>query len=191
MESNRNSPGGRIATLRKNAGLKQRELAEKISVSRELVNLWENDLRQIKGEDIVRLADALGTTCDYLLRGVSTENLDIHTAIGLTDDGIRAIQEIPPDLKTAFCETVKSEKFQALLKAISDSARYATRRGDPIITHLRELLQGMENPLPAYDMDIVFRYQASEAAGKLFDEVSTLLYNEREGHLYGQHQKRD
>lgn len=94
MESNKNTIGGRIAALRKAAGLKQRELAEKIHVSRELVNMWENDSRQIKGDDIATLADALGTTCDYLLRGVSAQNVDISKETGLTNDSINHLKRL-------------------------------------------------------------------------------------------------
>lgn len=119
MESNKSTVGGRIAALRKTAGLKQRELADKITVSRELVNLWENDLRQIKGDDIARLADALGTTCDYLLRGVSSENLNIHFATGLSDEGIAAIASISDNQRTVFNELIASEHFKELVSLLA------------------------------------------------------------------------
>ena len=54
MESN--SIGTRVAERRNEMGLKQRELADMLSVKRETVNQWENGIRQIKGEDIARLA---------------------------------------------------------------------------------------------------------------------------------------
>lgn len=119
MESNKNTIGGRIAALRKAAGLKQRELADKIMVSRELVNLWENDTRQIKGEDIVRLANALGTTCDYLLRGVSTENLDIYAATGLSDEGITAIASIADSQRAMLNEVIASKHFAELISMLA------------------------------------------------------------------------
>lgn len=85
--------GERIAALRKQANLTQKELAQRLTISRELVNFWENDLRMIKGDDIVRLADALDTTCDYLLRGVSTVNLSVYKDTGLNDDAINFLRE--------------------------------------------------------------------------------------------------
>lgn len=98
MESYKKTTGNRISALRAERGLTQKELAAKLTVSRELVNLWENDTRQIKGEDIVRLANALGTTCDYLLRGVSTENLDIYATTGLSEAAILKLKEANRDL---------------------------------------------------------------------------------------------
>lgn len=94
MEGYNNTIGNRISALRAKRELTQKELAAKVTVSRELVNLWENDLRQIKGDDIVRLADALETTCDYLLRGVSAENVDISKETGLTDDSINHLKRL-------------------------------------------------------------------------------------------------
>lgn len=119
MESNKNTIGGRIAALRKSAGLKQRELADKVAVSRELVNLWENDLRQIKGDDIARLADALETTCDYLLRGVSSENLDIYSATGLSDEGIAAIASISCNQRAALNKVITSTHFEKLISLLA------------------------------------------------------------------------
>lgn len=94
MESYKQTIGNRISALRAKRGLTQKELAAKVTVSRELVNFWENDMRQIKGDDIARLADALETTCDYLLRGVSAENVDISKETGLTDDSINHLKRL-------------------------------------------------------------------------------------------------
>ena len=91
MESN--SIGARVAERRNEMGLKQRELADMLSVKRETVNQWENGIRQIKGEDIARLADALGTTTDYILRGIKTENLDISRETGLSDKAIEILRK--------------------------------------------------------------------------------------------------
>lgn len=94
MESHKMTIGNRISALRAERKITQKELAAKVTVSRELVNMWENDMRQIKGDDIARLADALETTCDYLLRGVSSENVDISKETGLTDDSINHLKRL-------------------------------------------------------------------------------------------------
>ena len=92
MESNR--IGARVAERRNEMGLKQRELADMLSVKRETVNQWENGIRQIKGEDIARLADALETTTDYILRGIKPENLDIFRETGLSDKAIVRLKNL-------------------------------------------------------------------------------------------------
>ena len=88
-----NSIGSRVAERRNEMGLKQRELADMLSVKRETVNQWENGIRQIKGEDIARLADALETTTDYILRGIKPENLDIARETGLSDKAIEVLRK--------------------------------------------------------------------------------------------------
>lgn len=189
LESNKSTIGGRITSLRKTAGLTQKELAAKITVSRELVNLWENDLRQIKGDDIVRLADALETTCDYLLRGVSTQNLDVYTATGLTDEGLEAIQKIPINLRQTFCETLKSKYFYELLMTIQESVLFSPYRGCFIEESIMQLLKEKPRCIPPVDFDTIFKFNATDQAGKLFDEVSTRLYDEMESKRNGQHHK--
>ena len=49
--------GKRIASLRKNAGLSQDELADKLFVSRELVSKWETDKRNPDYEMIEKIAN--------------------------------------------------------------------------------------------------------------------------------------
>lgn len=92
MESN--SIGARVAERRNEMGLKQRELADMLSVKRETVNQWENGIRQIKGEDVARLADALETTTDYILRGIKAENLSAAKETGLSDGAITKLRQL-------------------------------------------------------------------------------------------------
>lgn len=99
MESNISAPqaiGKRIALLRQQKGLTQTELGNMIHQRREIVSYWENGSRDIKSGDIVLLADALGTTCDYILRGIQAENIDIFRATGLCDEAIKFLQQESP-----------------------------------------------------------------------------------------------
>lgn len=95
MASNKTttSIGDRIKELREQRGFTQAELAGKLYISREKVNMWENGSRMIKGDDIAKLADTLDTTCDYILRGVSSENMSIHKATGLSENAIKKLKE--------------------------------------------------------------------------------------------------
>ena len=117
MESN--SIGARVAERRNEMGLKQRELADMLSVKRETVNQWENGIRQIKGEDIARLADALGTTTDYILRGIKTENLDISRETGLSDRAIEILRKLSTEKVDAIGCT---SKFQDCLSGLIESS---------------------------------------------------------------------
>lgn len=117
MESN--SIGARVAERRNEMGLKQRELADMLSVKRETVNQWENGIRQIKGEDIARLADALGTTTDYILRGIKTENLDISRETGLSDRAIEILRKLSTGKVDAIGCT---SKFQDCLSGLIESS---------------------------------------------------------------------
>lgn len=94
MESNKTTTpiGDRIRDLREQRSLTQAELAKKLFVSREKVNMWENGSRMIKGDDIASLADALNTTCDYILRGVASDHVDIHKATALSDAAINTLK---------------------------------------------------------------------------------------------------
>lgn len=94
MESNKTTIGERIKQQRQKLGLTQQELSQKLYVKRETINQWENGTRQIKGDDIARLADTLETTCDYILRGVETEQLQFYKDLGLTGESVENLRKI-------------------------------------------------------------------------------------------------
>lgn len=61
--------GGRIRALRNARGLTQDQLAVACDVSRSAVAQWETDRAgQLRG-NLPRIADALGTTIEFLLQG--------------------------------------------------------------------------------------------------------------------------
>ena len=58
-----------IRTLRKRRGLTQEQLAEQLGISVMTVRRWEWGQRTPRAEELQKLAEALGTTTDYLLNG--------------------------------------------------------------------------------------------------------------------------
>ncbi|MGH8020584.1 MAG: helix-turn-helix domain-containing protein [Opitutaceae bacterium] len=78
-QHDRGMPGGRpatkeasflgslIAQARQQAGLSQYELADKLSVSRNLIAQWERSAVALKAEQLLALSETLGVTVDVLL----------------------------------------------------------------------------------------------------------------------------
>lgn len=62
--------GFRIAAVRVRRGWTQRELAERADVSVPFLSGIENDKRNVSSEVLLRIADALDASLDYLVRGV-------------------------------------------------------------------------------------------------------------------------
>jgi len=61
------SIGKRIKIMREKINLTQEEFADKVRISRSALANYECGAREPKGEILVRMADNLGTTTDYLL----------------------------------------------------------------------------------------------------------------------------
>ena len=66
--------GNRIGFLRREKGLKQEELAERMGVSPQAVSKWENDLNCPDIALLPQLAKTLGVTVDHLLTGEKPES---------------------------------------------------------------------------------------------------------------------
>lgn len=58
----------RLINARRMAKLTQEQLAEHLEVSRQTISKWESGQAQPEASRIVQLADALGVSCDALLR---------------------------------------------------------------------------------------------------------------------------
>ena len=59
--------GNRIKQLREELGLKQEELANKLSISPSAIGMYETNKREPNNELTIKLADFFGVTTDYLL----------------------------------------------------------------------------------------------------------------------------
>ena len=57
----------KILSLRKQSGLSQEELAEKLNVSRQAVSRWEVGSAQPDASNVLQLSKLFGVTADYLL----------------------------------------------------------------------------------------------------------------------------
>lgn len=81
--------GDRIRQVRERRRLTQDQLAEKAGVSKSFLSEVENDKRNAGGETLLKLANALGASIDFFLRGA------VHQA-GNTEP-----VTIPPELSRA------------------------------------------------------------------------------------------
>ncbi len=65
--------GGRIKKARLDKGITQQALADQLYIPMTTLSTYENNKAELKGQVVVEIASALGTTTDYILKGVETE----------------------------------------------------------------------------------------------------------------------
>jgi len=83
--------GERVRHLRKNSGISQGDLAKEINVSRDVVARWESGAREMKTEHILKLARYFKVSCDKILFGAETENLNVYARTGLSDEATESL----------------------------------------------------------------------------------------------------
>ena len=82
--------GKRIKNARRQAGLTQAELADRLGVPFQSISQWERDIRNPKKETIVRIAKALNISVSCLL---DSEDLEIYdSAISEGQDAVYWVQ---------------------------------------------------------------------------------------------------
>lgn len=67
------SIGEKLAEARREKNLTQEQLAELLGVTRQSISRWEQNQAYPEMEKILRLADILNVSCDYLLKDNVTE----------------------------------------------------------------------------------------------------------------------
>lgn len=116
--------GERIKALREQLefdgrpNLSRMDLAEKLHVTcRQLANV-ERGVTSPSAELVRRLADILGTSCDYLLTGISLENRSAHEITGLCEDSLNRLSlwnEKTPDFISMLDILLRNEGSASLL----------------------------------------------------------------------------
>jgi len=69
-----------LRKTRKNTGLSQRQLGDRIGVSEQVIGYWERGNRMPSSAKVILLAGILGVTSDYLL-GLSDESSIVYPAL--------------------------------------------------------------------------------------------------------------
>lgn len=85
----------RIATLRKDAGWSQEELAERLGVSRQAVSKWESGASQPDLERVLALSELFEVSTDYLLKD-GADTIDATIEAALPDYGAALEGEVYP-----------------------------------------------------------------------------------------------
>lgn len=102
--------GQRLARLRKERGLTQTELAEKIGIIQVLIADYERDKLRLNAEMICRLAKALGVSADILLGLKKTETDSVlvkNSALSLKlARRLQKIDQLPGAKQKALLQTI-------------------------------------------------------------------------------------
>lgn len=87
----------RLKELRKLAGMTQKQLGERIGVSKAVISYYESSDRTPSPEMLIKLAQAFHVTTDYLLGLEKTwHSIDVS---GLSDEDVRTVQRVVDALR--------------------------------------------------------------------------------------------
>ena len=133
------SGGERIATLRKEKNISQMQLAKAMSVSRQAVSKWENDLTAPDTIKLIQLADVLNTDVEYLATGN-------HSKIKSPPEVITMIRPVEKIVEKVVEKPVVVEKFVEVERVVEVEKIVETVIERPKIKHIRRI-KYLRNPL--------------------------------------------
>ena len=90
--------GSRIKSARKALGLTQKELGEKLNLSKPTICCYEKETRGINIDTLIKLTEVLGVTADYLLViDTYVESKNDNKIKTMTNEEIKFIEELRKD----------------------------------------------------------------------------------------------
>lgn len=99
------SLGNRIRTERQRREITQEKLAERVDISTNFMSLIENG-RNMSVETLVKIADALGVTVDYLLSDTLVSPKDT-----ISEQIVQSLSELNENEKLYFLNMIKQYKL--------------------------------------------------------------------------------
>ena len=87
------STGDRIREIREKRGMTQEQLANEANISKGFLSDVENNKRNIGSERLLRIADILGASVDYLLKGEVAEFIE-NKAVTIPSTLSQAAEEL-------------------------------------------------------------------------------------------------
>ena len=85
------NPGSRIQALRKQQGLSQEELADRLGLSRQAIGKWESGSSMPSIDNLIELSSILQTSVDYLLTGREPEPLSKESESVISAETLQAL----------------------------------------------------------------------------------------------------
>ena len=86
--------GDRIREIREELELTQDQLASHAGLSKGFLSDVENNKRNLSSRNLLSIANAVGTSVDYLLRGATAEQATSHDPIVIPSELSRAAEEL-------------------------------------------------------------------------------------------------
>jgi len=90
----RSAFGERLVAAREEAGLSQRELADKLGITQRALSWWERESVALRPEQVAQLATVLGVSTDHLL-GVPTTKKRGTGPTGKARRAFEAVSKLP------------------------------------------------------------------------------------------------
>ncbi|MCI8891597.1 MAG: helix-turn-helix transcriptional regulator [Eubacterium sp.] len=95
-----------LKNLRKDAGLTQKELADKVGVTNSTISFYEQEERSPSVDMIIRLSKIFNVSVDYLLGIDQKRNINLS---GLKEEDIQLIQCMVEHLKNKKVQTYSND----------------------------------------------------------------------------------
>ena len=165
--------GEQIGILRNKRGLSQDELGRALNENRNKIDHWERGDRQIKADDIVKLADFFEVSCDELLTGTKPENTTIVRELGLSNKASDILKKQKDSLVPGvLSQIIEHRLFVPLIRNIGiwckPQEEFSKMFSSAVRLHLANDLPYVDSP---DDLRAVYKYSLIRQFERIVDSI--------------------
>lgn len=120
-------PGERIKALRQSLGWTQDRLAQEAGVSKSFLSEIENDKANISGDYLLKIANSLNTSLDYLMKGETVQSERKPESIEIPSELSELAEELALSYKAAV--TLLTTHRSLVAKRSSNERTEMTKEG--------------------------------------------------------------
>ena len=128
----RNAFAARMKELRKQKGWTQKELANKVGVSYQLINKYEGALHSPPLDRLILLAEALETSIDYLVAGDLAKDVPLYNTQLLSR--FKALEGFTADAQETVIKLIDAmivmQRVQTAVQPVGQSSERPNKRGN-------------------------------------------------------------
>ena len=143
-----------------------------MNTSRVQINQWETGARELTANRIIDFANALDTSCEYLLRGVPVDKVDSYNQTGLDMHALNALADI------SGLPEHRKKQYLLFLNGILGSDYF----WHEIMPHLLSALSIQENAVLGGAYAGIRDYTPETVSDKLKDSIQFLSFSNAAGY---------
>jgi|GEM_PF-2167282 len=113
-----------LRKLMRENGTTQQDLATAIGKTRQAVGYYCDGTSSPDWKTIIKIADYFNVTCDYILRGIESDQIDVCNSTGLSNEAVQILRDLKEKDLTQYADCISYLLIQEEMSPVDEFPEY-------------------------------------------------------------------